>query len=73
MERVSRSVDQQEEAVKRRYLVIQVMQDGTEKRAEITALNYRSAWRNQAEHTMHLEATRSIVIHELVTYAEEKR
>lgn len=61
------------EVVKRRYLVIQVMNDGSEKRVEITAGSYRSAWRNQAENTMHLEATRSIVIHELVTYAEEKR
>jgi hypothetical protein len=59
--------------LKRRYLVIQVLNDGTEKRAEITAGSYRSAWRNQADHAMHLEATRSIVIHEFVTYAQEKR
>lgn len=50
---------------KRCFLVIHVMQDGSEERYEITARNYRTCWRNRAEHAMRLETTRSIVIHEL--------
>lgn len=49
----------------RTFLVIHVMRDGSEQRYEFTARNYRTAWRNRAEHAMHLEDTRSIVIHEI--------
>lgn len=50
---------------KRTFQVIHVMRDGSEERYEITARNYRTAWRNRADHAMRLEDTRSIVIHEI--------
>jgi hypothetical protein len=54
----------------KRFLIIHVMPGGSEERYEITARNYRTAWRNRAEHAMHLEDTRCIVIHEIHEPAE---
>lgn len=56
---------------KRSFVVIHVMRDGTEERYEMTAHNYRTAWRNRADYAMRLEDTRSITIHELTAAAAE--
>lgn len=43
------------------------MLDGSEKRYEVTARSYQTCWRNRVQWAMHLERTRSIVVHELET------
>lgn len=53
--------------MKRRFQIIQVMQDGSEERYVVTARNYSTCWRNRVQWAKGLERTRSIVVHELET------